>query len=87
MNDENQTERRKRGPKPTGKGTPVLVRLQPELLRSLDMFIARSRVRMSRPEALRMAFREWSEAIGYLPHELHPEEGMRPEELNASNDD
>lgn len=27
---------KKRGPKPTGQGTPVMVRVQPELLAALD---------------------------------------------------
>ncbi|WP_338531467.1 hypothetical protein [Nitratireductor thuwali] len=87
MDIDKEHPHRKRGPRATGKGTPVLVRLQPDLLRALDMFIDRSGGRMSRPEALRLAFREWAESLGYLPHELHAEEGKRPEELNASNDD
>lgn len=50
---------KRRGPAPTGKGTLVGVRLQPELLAVLDRFIAEEQPTMSRPEALRYAFAEW----------------------------
>jgi len=40
---------------------------------------------MSRPEALRVAFRQWAESRGYLPA-LPLDEGKRPSELNAGND-
>lgn len=43
---------RKRGPAPTGVGTPVLVRLQPDDLELLDLWIG-SNGDMSRPEAMR----------------------------------
>jgi hypothetical protein len=48
---------RKRGPPATGKGVPVLVRLQPPLLGAVDAFILeRSKVgeTLSRPEAVRL---------------------------------
>lgn len=74
---------RKRGPKPTGKGEPVLVRLQPDLLDALDRFIAGRQPGMSRPEALRVAFRQWA-----TEHQLLPgAEGIKPQDLNAANDD
>jgi hypothetical protein len=44
---------RKRGPAPTGKGEPIMCRLQPELLKKLDTFVAKQKVEMSRPEAIR----------------------------------
>lgn len=50
---------KRRGPAPTGKGTLVGVRLQPDLLAVLDRFIAEEKPAMSRPEALRHAFAEW----------------------------
>jgi hypothetical protein len=62
---------RKRGPKPTGKGVPVMTRFQPELLEALDRFIAEATPSASRPEALRIAFRDWAIAHGYL--ELPPD--------------
>ncbi|MPZ38488.1 MAG: hypothetical protein GEU95_10530 [Rhizobiales bacterium] len=46
--------RKKPGPKPTGKGHTVGVRLQPPLLKVLDRWIAeQSKPRPSRPEAVR----------------------------------
>ena len=44
---------RKRGPAPTGKGTPIQVRLQPTQLTMLDGWIAAQPRPMSRPEAIR----------------------------------
>jgi hypothetical protein len=44
---------KKRGPAPTGKGTLLGVRLQPEQLASLDAWIAHQPDKLSRPEALR----------------------------------
>lgn len=47
---------KRRGPAPTGKGLPVVVRLQPELLRALDAWIAAEAAQgreVGRPEALR----------------------------------
>lgn len=55
---------KKRGPPATGKGTPVTVRLQPEMLEALDKWIDKSTAKRrkvldpeakpySRPEAIR----------------------------------
>jgi metal-responsive CopG/Arc/MetJ family transcriptional regulator len=48
----------KRGPKPTGKGTPIQVRLQPDMLAGVDQFIA-EHDDISRPEAVRLIIRDW----------------------------
>ena len=45
--------KKRRGPAPTGQGTPVLVRLQPDQLASIDAFIANEPDTPNRPEALR----------------------------------
>jgi hypothetical protein len=45
--------RKKRGPAPTGKGTPIQVRAQPDMLGALDAWIARQDDQPSRPEAIR----------------------------------
>ncbi len=45
--------RKRRGPPPTGKGVPILVRIQPNLLASLDVWIARQDISFTRPEAIR----------------------------------
>jgi hypothetical protein len=58
------TAQKKRGPAPTGKGTPVTVRLQPDALEALDRWIEKSTAKrrklldpdakpFSRPEAIR----------------------------------
>jgi hypothetical protein len=45
--------KKKRGPAPTGVGTSLNVRLQPEQLAALDAWIARQLDDPSRPEAVR----------------------------------
>ncbi len=44
---------KKRGPKPTGKGTLIGVRLQSDQLLQLDQWIAKEDDNLSRPEAVR----------------------------------
>jgi hypothetical protein len=44
---------KKRGPAPTGKGTPIQVRLQPFQLAALDAWIAKQDASLTRPEAIR----------------------------------
>ncbi len=73
-----------RFPKALPKPLELSITLEAELVLALDRFIAEVGVELSRPEALRSAFRNWAVAHGYL----HPgDEGIRPEDLNASNDD
>jgi len=48
---------KKRGPKPTGWGKPILLRLQPEDLELLDLWIKANDAALSRPEALRRILR------------------------------
>lgn len=51
---ETLTPRKKRGPKPTGIGAPITVRLQPEVLAALDAWIAEQPdPKPSRPAAIR----------------------------------
>jgi metal-responsive CopG/Arc/MetJ family transcriptional regulator len=45
--------RKKRGPPPTGKGVPILVRIQPGLLATLDSWIVEQDIAFTRPEAIR----------------------------------
>ena len=45
--------RKKRGPAPTGKGTPIMTRVQPDTLARIDAYIARQKEEISRPEAIR----------------------------------
>jgi hypothetical protein len=45
--------RKRRGPKPTGKGVNIGVRMQPDQLAALDAFIAKQPKPVSRPEAIR----------------------------------
>jgi hypothetical protein len=44
---------KKRGPLPTGKGTPIMVRIRPKELSELDGWIKRQDDKPSRPEAIR----------------------------------
>jgi hypothetical protein len=50
---ETVTARKRRGPKPTGKGLNIGVRLQPDQLAALDAWIASQPKPISRPEAIR----------------------------------
>jgi hypothetical protein len=45
--------KKRRGPAPTGIGTPVQVRLQPRHLKALDAWIAKQKPPVTRPEAIR----------------------------------
>lgn len=45
--------KKKPGPAATGKGTPVMTRLQPDLLDKLDAYRAQFSPEPSRPEAIR----------------------------------
>jgi hypothetical protein len=45
--------KKRRGPAPTGKGTLVGVRLQPDRLAAVDAWIAKRNASMTRPEAIR----------------------------------
>ena len=44
---------KRRGPAPTGKGTLIGVRLQPDALAKLDAWIAKQEGEPTRPEAIR----------------------------------
>ena len=47
------SQKKRRGPKPTGKGTPIMVRLQPTPLANVDAWAASQEDNPSRPEAIR----------------------------------
>jgi hypothetical protein len=49
----NVMPRKKRGPAPTGKGTQIQVRLQPDQLTGLDAWIEKQEIKPTRPEAIR----------------------------------
>jgi hypothetical protein len=51
-------QKKKRGPAPTGQGTPVMVRLQPRELAALDKHIAEQSEQLTRPEAIRRILTE-----------------------------
>jgi hypothetical protein len=53
MNAQETLQPRKRGPKPTGKGTPIQVRLQPDQLAKVDRWREGQADQPSRPEAIR----------------------------------
>jgi hypothetical protein len=45
--------KKRRGPAPRGKSTPIQVRLQPAHLKALDAWIAKQKAPLTRPEAIR----------------------------------
>lgn len=67
------------------ENTFVEVPLSADLVVALDAFTA-DHPGVSRPEALATAFRDWAIGRGYLRPDI-AQEGIRPEELNATNDD
>ena len=59
-------KKKKRGPAPTGQGTPVLVRMQPLLLTALQSWAAeKGETGLSRPETVRQALMEYLKTMGY----------------------
>ena len=59
-------KQKKRGPAPTGKGMPVLVRMQPLLLTALDSWAAeQGNPGMSRPETVRQVLMKYLQNMGY----------------------
>jgi hypothetical protein len=59
------------------------LRMSRDLLDALDRFIVEARPDMGRPEALRMAFRDWALERGYLTEDAG---SIDLETLNAEND-
>jgi len=53
MNGKDTLVPKKRGPAPTGKGTQIQVRLQPDMLNKLDRWIEQNDATQSRPQAIR----------------------------------
>jgi hypothetical protein len=58
--------RKRRGPAPTGKGTLIGVRLQPDPLGAIDKWRAQEEGSPSRPEAIRRIITDWLRERGYL---------------------
>ncbi|PPE79658.1 hypothetical protein C3941_11180 [Kaistia algarum] len=61
------------------------MRMAPDLLGALDRFAAEGGRSLSRPEALRIAFREFALARGYI-RPASSDEGTRPYDLTSDND-
>ncbi|RCS24943.1 hypothetical protein DUT91_05720 [Phyllobacterium salinisoli] len=59
--------------------------LPQDLQDALERFIASKHGAVNKSEAIAMILRDWLLKQGYLP--TKPEEGMPPEDLNATNDD
>lgn len=59
MPSQSTPQKKKRGPKPTGQGAPVVVRIHEDLLSQLDQWIAEiGEAKLTRPEAIRSILRE-----------------------------
>ena len=61
---ETSLTRKRRGPKPTGQGHVVGVRLQPDDLAALDSWVATQEDEPARPEAIRRLMRHALAALG-----------------------
>jgi hypothetical protein len=66
-----------------GTAVEVCAAMSPDLIAALDRYIAGEQPTMTRPEALRAAFRDWATGRGLVES---ADEGLKPGELNASND-
>lgn len=65
--------------------TEISIRLSADELAALDRHLRESGSRQSREEALCGIIRRWAVDKGLLP-EQGDEDGLEPDELNASND-
>lgn len=83
MSDAVDEARKGRGRPATGKGLPVLVRLQPDLLAAVDR-LTDPRSRVGRPEVIRTILREWLVESGGLSGP--GADGLRPGELATEDD-
>jgi hypothetical protein len=82
--------KKRRGPAPTGKGTLVGVRLQPDRLAAVDAWIAKQATRMTRPEAIRAMLDAVLVIVGKHPGEKpapKPGRSVRAAELAAKQID
>jgi len=62
------TQKKRRGPQPTGKGELIGVRLHEPMLGAIDAWIAgQPDPKPSRPEAIRTGLKSWLVDIGLLP--------------------
>ena len=75
--------RKRRGPKPTGKGELVGVRLSPAPLLAVDAWALAQPDAPSRPEAIRRLVKM---GLAADPATAPQSRGMAVEDLNASND-
>ncbi|GHD07430.1 hypothetical protein ACFOEZ_03815 [Tianweitania populi] len=66
------------------EATTLTITLTPELSAALDRYIAESSHDQSHALAITQALREWAASKGYLEGS---DEGLRPDQLNAANDD
>lgn len=71
--------------RPRIDATLVGVRMPPDLLEALDRFARDDGRSLTRPEALRVAFREWASGRGLIAAGPR-DEGKRPDELTSDND-
>lgn len=69
------------------KHTSITVRLPANMVAALDRFIAQQDGDTSRAETVAGIVRAWAIDNGFAHRDEDGEEGLRPEELNAANDD
>lgn len=63
-----------RGGRPRTDATPIMVRVMPSDVAGLDALIAaQPDPKPTRPEAIRLALRDWLTGLGYLPRREDPE--------------
>ncbi|KQV27848.1 hypothetical protein ASC97_05650 [Rhizobium sp. Root1203] len=66
-----KVQRKKRGRPSTGKGVPVQVRLQPDLLKLIDSIGSWRDPAPSRAEKIRKMLQEWAEGSDFIEADEH----------------
>lgn len=81
MTEQSVVPKKRRGPTPTGKGVQIQVRLQPDDLAKLDLWIEANAIGVSRPEAIRQILHAM---IGMLDRDRIDQEEKRQRETERA---
>ena len=69
------------------KQETLSVRLPANIIAALDRYVSTQDQGITREDALISALRDWAMQNGLLQSGMNGDEGLRPDQLNATNDD
>lgn len=69
------------------KQETLSVTLPANIIAALDRYVSTQDQGISREDALISALRDWAMQNGLLQSGMNGDEGLRPDQLNATNDD